>query len=206
MAFRSSQMGDGEAFFWVAKGRSSGWKLRSCLEFIEWLFEGVVLGESSPFPLSRFGVIQPYFCSFIASTMLTWAFFKLVKWWNNSLSCFFWQDVRLRTFIRPLPGFAKALRTSIWSLNLVDKGLFVCIYWLRNFPKVLCSLYWSFGNFRKYYAVCMSLSEFSESTMRSVWVSRNFPKVLCSVYESFGTFRKCFEACMSLSELSESTL
>ena len=38
-----------------------------------------VLGESSPFPLSRFGVIRPYFYPFITSTMLTRAFFKLVK-------------------------------------------------------------------------------------------------------------------------------
>ena len=175
---------------WIFSEINSKQLLRSGLDFLGGYALRSSLASLPHFPFRVSGWFGPYFCPLIPSTRLIWAFFRLVKWWNVPFSCLFGQDIRLRTSIRPLLSLVKALRTWICPLRGVDKGLFVRIYWLRNFPRVIFFMLQLFGTFRTYYTRCIIWSDIPDRYIQIDTIDRKLPKVLYNLNKALGYFRK----------------
>ena len=175
---------------WISSEINSKQLLRSGLDFLGGYALRSSLADLPHFPFRVSEWFGPYFCPLIPSTRLVWAFFKLVKWWNASFLCLFGQDIRLRTSIRPLLSLAKVLRTWFCPLRGVDQGLFVCIYWIRNFPRVIFFMFYLFGDYRTCYIRCVIRSEFPDRYIRIDTIDRKLPKVLYDLNKSIGYFRK----------------
>ena len=177
---------------WISSEINSKQLLRSGLEFIggDALRSSLASLPHFPFRVSEW--FGPYFCPLNPSTRLVWGFFKLIKWWNASFLCLFGQGIRLRTSIRPLLSLAKALRTWVWTQKSVDQGLFVCIYWIRNFPRVIFFMFHLFGDSRICYIGCIIRSEVPDRYIQFDTLARELPKVLYNLNKSLGYFRKVY--------------
>ena len=93
--------------------------------------------------------------------------------------------------------------TSSWSPLLSSKRIRGIYSPVREFPKVLSSMYQLSGSPQEYIKLCTIYSEVPEAIFKHIPSIRKFPRSLFSLYRTFGKFRNAYSAFIRLSGISK---